>query len=64
MHVLGERAFRRGAVAHPVDREPVLREALADARADHRVVLGEQEAHARRGPYAFGSNLSAAEFMQ
>ncbi len=57
--VLGEREFGRGAVPHPVDREAFLRETLAHARADHRIVLGEEEAH-----QAFGLNLSDAEFMQ
>ena len=63
MHLLGERELGGVPVAHPVDGEAVLREAVADRLADHRVVFGEQQAH-RAGDQSLGSNLSAAELMQ
>ena len=46
VHVLGERELGRAAVAHPVDGEAVLAQSAADRLADHRVVFGEEQAHA------------------
>lgn len=40
-----ERGLGGRAVAHPVDREPLLPQPVADALADHRVVLDQEQPH-------------------